>query len=157
MLHILDKINFIPFLTCHEFCPGALHHSSSHPLSGALWGVQDLIKKVTGTQQGRFSVDKEQQDQYVEHFKRRAGKTFNKEATGSGICKSEGANGNVNEVDFIKLKAYLNRKKYYDEDAEFTDPGLPSDSGVQSHSGSQPLPSRGQPPSGRQNSTRRQP
>jgi hypothetical protein len=95
--------------------------------------------------------------EHVEHFKRRAGETFNKEATGSGICKSEGANGNVYEVDFIKLKGYLDRKKYFDEDAEFTDPVLLCDSGVQSHSGGQPLPSRGQPPSGRQRSSRRQP
>jgi hypothetical protein len=113
--------------------------------------------KLDNSQGWNQRVFGDKMGEHVEHFKRRTGETFNKEATGSGIRKSDGANGNMYEVDFIKLKTYLDSKNYFDEDAEFPEPVLPCDSGVQSNSGGQPPPSRGQPPLGRQRAIRRQP
>jgi len=59
--------------------------------------------------------------EHVEHFKSKKGtqgRVTNPEAVGSGISKACEVGQNVYEFDFAKLKAYLDRKNWFDEDAE---------------------------------------
>jgi len=63
--------------------------------------------------------------EHVEHFRKRSGEAFNPDAPDSGIHKTCDVAGNIYEIDFAKLKKYLDRKSWFDEDAEIPDNGLP--------------------------------
>uniref|UniRef100_A0A7S0XZ28 Uncharacterized protein n=1 Tax=Hemiselmis andersenii TaxID=464988 RepID=A0A7S0XZ28_HEMAN len=58
--------------------------------------------------------------EHVEVFRKRNGDVHNADAMGSGVAKNEGAAGNMYTFDFAKLKAYLDSKNFFDENAEIS-------------------------------------